>query len=299
MIDKLPESTSTLVRNPASPHEAVGSHPVSETLRIPLAARALGDRLFPDVAVKDTYARNALDRLGDDGSRWLKDRHTVYGVLSRTRTFRDLASSYLSRHPAGHVVNLGSGLSHYFQWLDNTHAHMTDADLPDVIALRRELLGPPGERHVLSDLDLSEPGWWDRLGLVANRAGPPIFLMSEGVMMYLPPKVVSAVLAEFGERAPAGSVLAFDALFWLAAGRARQHASVRQTQAEFAWGPRRLDDVTRPHPRLRLANVHRVMEGYGLPFSFLGPASRLLLRVPFYGLYELRVGEDGLEYRGR
>lgn len=267
----------------------LAAHAVSDTLRIPLAGRALGDALFPEIAVNDVCARAALKRLGDDGSRWLKDRHSVYGVLARTRIFRDLARTYLARQPAGHVVNLGSGLSHYFQWLDNGRARMTDADLADVIALRRDLLGPPGDRHVLSDLDLDQPGWWDRLGLPRDRAAEPVFVMCEGVLMYLQPGTVAAVLSEFGERAPAGSVFAFDAMCWLVAGRARRHPSVRHTQAEFAWGPRRTADVARAHPRLQLAAAHKVMEPYGLPYSILGPLTRRLLGVSFYALYELQA----------
>lgn len=271
---------------------AVAAHAVSDTLRIPLAARALGGTLFPQRAVHDACAADALARLGDDGSLWLKDRHSVYGILARTRIFRDLARAYLQAHPAGRVVNLGCGLSHYFQWLDNGQARMTDADLPDVIALRRELLPPPGERHDLAELDLCQPGWWDRLGLPAGRDAAPVFLMSEGVLMYLRPEAVAAILAEFGARAPAGSVFAFDAMCWLAAGRARQHPSVRHTQAEFAWGPRRTGDLARAHPRLRLAQAHEVMEPYGWPYSVIGPTSRLFLGVPFYALYELRAGDD-------
>jgi len=262
---------------------------ISDTLRIPLAARALGATLFPRMAVGDARAREALARLGDDGRLWLEDRHSVYGVLSRTRIFRGIAAAYLARDPAGHVVNLGCGLSHYFQWLDNGRAHMTDADLPDVVAQRRELLGPPGDRNTLAGVDLCEPGWWDRLELPPTRTGAPVCLMSEGVLMYLQPAVVEAVLAEFGDRAPAGSVFAFDAMCWLAAGRARRHPSVRHTGAEFAWGPRRIADVTRPHSRLRLAAAHKVMEGYGLPYSLFGPAFRFVLGVPFYALYELHA----------
>lgn len=152
----------------------VAAQAISDTLRIPLAARAFGDALFPQVEVRDASARDALARLGDDGRRWIADRHSVYGVLSRTRIFRGLALACLQRHPAGHVVNLGCGLSHYFQWLDNGQARMTDADLPDVIALRRAVLGPPGERHALVGPDLCQPGWWDRPSLPGTfvPAGP-------------------------------------------------------------------------------------------------------------------------------
>lgn len=269
---------------PPAPLSAVPS-----TLRIPLAARALGDTLFPRMAVGDAHAGRWLAAMGDDGRQWLEDRASVYGVLARTRVFRELASSHLSRHPAGHVVNLGCGLSHYFQWLDNGRSRMTDADLPEVVDLRRRLAGSPGERQMLAELDLCRPGWWDRLHLAPGRGSEPVFLMSEGVLMYLPPASVTAILAEFGERAPAGSVFAFDAMCWLAAGRARQHPSVRHTQAEFTWGPRRPSDLTRPHPRLRLAAVHQVMEGYNPLYAAMGSAFRLLLGVPFYALYELRA----------
>jgi len=266
--------------------------PVSDTLRIPLAARALGHIQFPRMAVNDAIAEHALAKLGDDGGLWLRDRQSVYGVLARTAIFRDLALAYLSRHPAGHVVNLGCGLSHYFQWLDNGQARMTDADLPDVVALRRELLGPTGERQYLAALDLARPGWWDTLGLPTNRDGEPVFLMSEGVFMYLQPPVAAAVLEEFGRRAPAGSTLAFDAMCWLATGRARRHSSVRHTAAEFAWGPRRPSDLTAPHTRLRLAAAHKVMEGYGMPYRALGPLFRLVLGVPFYAVYELKTQDS-------
>ncbi|MDN7430767.1 class I SAM-dependent methyltransferase [Burkholderia sp. AU45388] len=271
---------------------AVTAHAISDTLRIPLAARALGDSLFPEVAVHDASARDALARLGDDGSLWLKQRSTVYGVLARICVFRDLALDYLKDHPAGHVVNLGCGLSHYFQWLDNGQARMTDADLPDVIALRRAFLGLPGERHALLDLDLCQPGWWDRLGLPKARDAAPVFLMSEGVLMYLPATAVSAILAEFGERASAGSVFAFDSMCWLVAGRGKQHPSIRHTHTEISWGLRRPADLLEPHPRLRLAAAHRVMEGYGLPHSILGPMFRGVLRVPLYAVYELRTRDD-------
>ncbi|WP_339139243.1 hypothetical protein [Kerstersia gyiorum] len=42
---------------------------VPSTLRIPLAARALGGTLFPQMAVDDRYATDALAPMGDDGQQ--------------------------------------------------------------------------------------------------------------------------------------------------------------------------------------------------------------------------------------
>ncbi|MFT3717827.1 class I SAM-dependent methyltransferase [Pseudorhodoferax sp.] len=261
------------------------------TLRIPLAARAHGDALFPQVAIGDVHARAWLDAIGDDGQDWLDDRPSVYGVLARTRVFRERALDYLARHPAGQVVNLGCGLSHYFQWLDNGRCRMVEGDLEEVVAIRRQLPGggPDGRRHRLAVLDIGQPGWWDRLGLAPDRQGAPVFLMCEGVLMYLPPATVRGILAEFGARAPAGSVFVFDALSGLASGNARLHASVRHTAAEFSWGPLRIAELTAPHGRLQLEAVHMVMEGYDPLYAVMGHSFRLFMGVPFYALYELHA----------
>lgn len=266
---------------------------VPSTLRIPLAVRAHGDALFPQVAVGDAHAAAMLATLGDDGALWLRDRRSVYGILARTRCFRELMRQYLTAFPDGHVVNLGCGLAHYFQWLDNGRARMTDADLAEVLAIRRALLPPADGRHELCEIDLTSADWWDALGLPVRPRGQPVFLLAEGVLMYLEPPMVRAVLETFGQRAPAGSRFAFDAMCWLAAGRARRHPSVRHTAAEFHWGPRRLGELTAPSPRLRLTAAHPVMEGYGMPFSLMAAMFRAVSGVPFYALYELHTSDTG------
>lgn len=138
-------------------------------------------------------------------------------------------------------------------------------------------------------MDLTAAGWWDRLDLADGPGDAPVFLMAEGVLMYLQPSTVNHLLKTFGERAPEGSVLAFDAMCWLAAGRAKQHPSVKHTEAEFHWGPRRTAELTAVSPRLKLSGTHTVMEGYGLPYSWIGPSFHWMLGVPFYALYELAI----------
>lgn len=262
---------------------------VPSTLHIPLAARALGDRLFPDLAVEDRHAAKALSHMGDDGGQWLQDRQSIYGVLARTRCFRDLAQAFLKKTPAAQVANLGCGLSDYLQWLENDRLRMIDADLPEVMAIRRELLPARHKRHRLAELDLTSPDWWDALGLPAQPKGDPVFLMSEGVFMYLQPAIVKSVLATFGERAPAGSVLAFDVMCWLAIGRAKQHPLVRHTDAQFHWGPCTLADLTRPHKRLRLQAAHPIMENYSWFYQWLEPWFLAVAGVPLYAVYALRT----------
>ncbi len=285
----MPSVTSRAQASQADPrlhYDALAAVP--STLRIPLAARAFGDAMFPGVAAGDAHAARMMAELDDDGQTWLEDPACVYGVLARTRCFRDVAQGYLQMQPAGLVVNLGCGLSHYFQWLDNGRARMIDADLPEVLAMRDLLLPPATTRHTQQMLDLRGGDWWPSLAL-PDRDGTPICLLSEGVLMYLTPVQVHALIHTLGERAPAGSVFAFDALCWLTVGQAQAHPLVRHTAAEFTWGPRGLAELREAHPRVRLAAVHEVMDGFSTGHSFAGSAFRFFTGVPFYAVYVLKV----------
>ena len=266
--------------------------PVPSTLRVPLAARAFGDALFPRMAVEDGRARALMDALGDNGARWLHDRFTVFAILARTRRIRELAKGYLATHPDGHIVNLGCGLSDYFQWLDNGQARLTEADLAPVLALRRQLLPLEGERRHLLEVDATADDWWEALKLPDRRHEPkagPIFLLTEGLLMYLKPEQVAAILARFGACAPLGSTFTFDAMCWLASGQAWQHPSIGPTRAEFHWGPRHLSDLTDPSPDLSLDSVASLLEPYGLPYSLVDPGFRLMFGVPIYAVYQVQA----------
>ena len=266
--------------------------PVPSTLRVPLAARAFGDALFPRMAVGDAHARALMDALHDDGGQWLQDRYTVFAILARTRRIRELAEEYLAEHPDGRLVNIACGLSDYFQWLDNGRAHITEADLPEVLALRRQLLATDLPRRSLLEVDATASDWWERLGLPDRRVDPqatPFFLLTEGLLMYLEPAQVAGLLATFGERAPFGSSFNFDAMCWLASGRAGQHPAIAPTMAEFHWGLRHLSDLTDPSPHLKLGSVSSVLEPYGMPYSIIDPGFRLMFGVPIYAVYQVKV----------
>lgn len=268
---------------------------VPSTLAIPLAARAYGGTLYPALDPGDAHAARALALLGDEGHHWLSDEATVFGILVRTGLLRAQARAFFERHPCALGASLGCGLSDYFQWLDTGCNRWLDADLPEVIALRERLQLPPAARRRLCAVDLCEPDWWERLGLPCGGDAPPLLLICEGVLMYLQPRQVQALLRCFGEHAPTGSLLLLDAMSWIAPGHAEFNPSVRRTGAQFHWGLRRLGELTAPHPRLRLRSQHSVMEGYGFPYAQWGPLFRWLWGVPLYGLYGLEAGPPAPE----
>jgi O-methyltransferase involved in polyketide biosynthesis len=261
--------------------------PVCRTLLIPLAARAHAARLCPQLDVGDRYAAAglALFEHGADED-WLEDRASVHAVLVRTAILRELAHAFFEQHPRSLGVNLGCGLSHYFQWLDTGRNRWIDADLPVVTALRADMPWPHHPRRHDRTVDLAdEAHWWDTLGLPPTRNAAPVLMLAEGLLPYLQPEHATGLLRTFGERAPAGSTLIFDAVCALASGWAELHPAVGPTGAQFRWGPRALADLTAPHERLRLLSEHRVMESFGFPYAQTWPWFRWLTGVPFYEVY--------------
>lgn len=254
---------------------------VPATLRIPLAARAFGDEMFPAMAVHDRSAAAAMAAIGDAGTDWLADRASVFGVLARTQAFRMLALSFFARHPRGTGVDLGCGLADYFQWLDQGRNRWVDADLPEVMAIRRHVMSSTAPHQRLAAVDLRQPGWWAALQLPEHHRS---FLMCEGVLMYFKPEEVHAFFDEVCRHAAPGTELVFDAMCWMAVGRASRHALVRQTSAEFLWGPRRLSDITDAHPKLRLDLEQPVMDSYSVAYDWFGSALRWLTGAPMYSV---------------
>lgn len=271
-----------------SPRAAAGAlTPVAQTLLIPLAARAHGERLFPQMAVHDSCANAALGKLDLELDDYLDDPLSVYGVLARTHILRQLTLDFFIRHPHGWAANLGCGLSCYFQWLDRGHNQWLDADLPEVIALRESLLPSLGQHHRNAVVDLRQPHWWHALGLPQGPHAPAVLVLLEGVLMYLRPDEVRQILREFATHAPAGSEIVFDSLSWMATGWAAMHPSVSHTQAQFLWGARQMSDFTSAHARLRLLSEHSVLDGYDAATALLCPMFRACWGVPMYAIIRL------------
>jgi O-methyltransferase involved in polyketide biosynthesis len=82
-----------------------------------------------------------------------------------------------------------------------------DLDLPEVIDLRRKLIGPEGERHHLLGCSAFENAWREA---VSARGPRPFLFLAEGVFMYFTEAQVRGLLLALRDRFP-GAELAFDA----------------------------------------------------------------------------------------
>lgn len=264
---------------------------VSSTLLIPLIARARGGDIYPWLDPGDVQAQHVMARFGHDVDPLLQDRSAMLNVLWRTRLMKRLAEDFFQHHPASQGINLGAGLSDYFQWLNNGHNRWLDADLEGVVTLRHLLL--PEHSATASDvcIDLTQRGWWEQLGLNDRATREPMLLLCEGVLMYLTPTQVRAFFNEIGNNAPEGSELICDFMTPMGIGHAHMAPSVSGTGAQFRWGAHNALEIAHFHPRLELLAQHTVAELYGWAYCWAEMCMTPWTGGPLYGVAHLQIAQ--------
>src|SRR5512139_663955 len=190
---------------------------VPKTLLIPLCYRAM-ETQRPDALIKDEKAVELVKQLSSDGpirydSDWIKqtpmaEANKVMRIML-TREMDRYARDFLSRHPEAVVVHIGCGLDTRFARVAerNSQVEWYDLDLPDVIELRRKLVGGEGARHHFLACSVLESAWLDTVS--AHRQRPFLFL-AEGVFMYFEETQVKSLVLMLHDRFP-GAELVFDA----------------------------------------------------------------------------------------
>lgn len=161
-------------------------------------AESIVDRLRPRLADSaDPFLRGLAHKP-------LRDELVVHIAL-RTRRYDAYAREFAERNPGACVVNLGCGLDTRFHRIDDGRLRLLDLDLPEVIALKRELVEET-DRYRFVGQSVLESTWLDRLA--AEQHGPFLFL-AEGLFMYLPPEGVRELILAFQSRFP-GCELVFE-----------------------------------------------------------------------------------------
>ena len=156
---------------------------VQETLVIPLFGRKICSEHFPKL-FQDLEAEricNSLDYDFADKEKMMNSAAGLFGALEVAQRQYDVACEvrdYLAGHPCAAVVNLGCGLDDTFRKCDNGTCRGYNIDMPDVIAIRNDLL-PAGDREENLAFDLNDFSWMNRI----NASGGAVFFAT-GVFYY-------------------------------------------------------------------------------------------------------------------
>jgi O-methyltransferase involved in polyketide biosynthesis len=190
--------------------ESHGQSNIPETYLAPLYWRAVESQR-PDALIWDEEAVALVTQSGLDFSQVRQIRMPALLNVMRnlfTREFDRYARDFLGRHPDAVVVHIGCGLYSRFDRVAkrNSRVEWYDLDLPEVIELRRELLGDAGGRYHLLACSVLEDAWLEAVKVHSPR---PFLFLAETVFVYLTEAQVKALVLTLRDHFP-GAELVFD-----------------------------------------------------------------------------------------
>jgi O-methyltransferase involved in polyketide biosynthesis len=110
---------------------------------------------------------------------------------------------WLTRHPDGFVVSLGEGLETQVRRVDNGQMRWLSVDLPAAMRMREYFL-PPTDRFRHIAVSALDKAWMDEVDTAAG-----VFIVAQGLFMYLEPNAVRDLLVGIADRFP-GAEIVFD-----------------------------------------------------------------------------------------
>ncbi|SDK21468.1 class I SAM-dependent methyltransferase [Streptomyces indicus] len=264
---------------------------VQETLLIPLYGRAVENRKA-EPALRDPRAEEIVSAIDYDFDRFA-ELPSLLGTVLRTSLFDRWARDFLTAHPDGTVVEIGTGLNTRYERVDNGRAHWFELDLPDVIALRRRFFTDTPRRRMIA-ASVTDGGWAD---VVRERAAGPYLFSAEAVLPFLGEPEVRAVVDLIADRFP-GSLLALDTAGPGIITTQDRHDALSKVEARMCWSCADPAGLARWRPGAQLRATHTLtslpQEMYeALPAAYremlTGLAAQRLAQVEEYRLNLLRL----------
>jgi methyltransferase (TIGR00027 family) len=254
---------------------------VSETLLITLYIRAVESQR-PDALIKDERAEALVRQLDQESLQKtlaLTDNFSRVAVILKSREFDRFAQDFLRRHPDAVVVHIGCGLDTRFERVDNGQVEWYDLDLPDVIELRRKLIGGEGARHHFLAGSVLDSAWLDTVSVHRQR---PFLFLAEGVFMYLEGAQVKSLVLTLRDRFP-GAELVFDAFSPFM--RWAHNFKVTRTGigAYLHWALKHSQDLERWGDGIRLLDER-------FPFQYPEPRMRRALQIRLFPFLATAIG---------
>jgi O-methyltransferase involved in polyketide biosynthesis len=129
--------------------------------------------------------------------------HPAGSLAARATEIDRALRQWLERHPDGFVVSLGEGLETQGRRVDNGRMRWLSVDLPDAMRVRERFLRPT-DRFRHSAVSALDPAWMDTVDPSSG-----VFIVAQGLLMYLEPEAVRQLLAGIADRFP-GAEMVFD-----------------------------------------------------------------------------------------
>jgi O-methyltransferase involved in polyketide biosynthesis len=248
---------------------------VPATSLITLYLRAMESQR-PDALMKDEQAVAVVDQLDQEFLQktlpLTEDSGRVVMIL-KTREFDRFTQDFLARHPDAVVVHVGCGLDTRFERVcsdrpGNDQIEWYDLDLPEVIELRRRLVGGEGARRYFLACSVFDNTWLDAVSVHRPR---PFLFLAEGLFMYFQEAQVKSLVLTMKEHFP-GAELVFDAYSPFLRWAHNLRVARKRIGAPLHWALKHAQDLECWGDGIRLIEAR-------YPFQYSEPRLRRVLKV--------------------
>ena len=176
---------------------------LEKTLVVPLWHRAQASKAHPEL-LNDVKAIELVNHL-DYNFSIFEQRFTVedsFRSAARARQFDDKLRAYMSTHPDASIMNLGAGLDTAFYRVDNGSIEWYDLDLPNVIALRKQLL-PETNRVKYIAKSLFDISWCADMEHTDNG----IFIVAKGILWFFEEAEIKRFFSSLADALPGAELI--------------------------------------------------------------------------------------------
>jgi O-methyltransferase involved in polyketide biosynthesis len=166
---------------------------VSRTAILTLIARVVASEkqnaFFNDPLVV-TCLDGLISKASEEEKRWIIREMRIYGGIQahhaidgakRAKVFDDSANHFIADNPGCTVINLGCGFDTRFWRITSENCRYFELDLPEVVALKREILGDQ-LGYELIGCSVLDASWIDQVTANGNSR---FLLLAEGLFPYL------------------------------------------------------------------------------------------------------------------
>ncbi len=206
--------------------------------------------------IEDPVAAEWVSRIDYDFSRFDDSELNHFAVAIRTEILDDYSRAFLEQYPAATVINIAAGLDTRFYRMDNSQLTWIELDLPESMAVRRQLMEET-ERHKTIVASALDTDWMDEL----QRDSPVLFII-EGLLMYLTEEQIVGMLSAITERFPQAEFL----MEVIGVGQSKNthlNDAISKTDAQFQFGIRDVSQMGTWHPKLKFVDYVSIYDRYG------------------------------------
>lgn len=207
---------------------------IPETMLATLYIRAL-ETQRPDALLKDDKALELLRKFGPAFERVRRirmDEEDRVAIILRNREIDNLIRDFVARREPVTVVHLGCGLDARFDRVDDGKLEWYDLDVPEVIELRRQLLGGDAPRYHLLAGSAFRHDWFSEVGASPERA---FLFVAEGLFQYFHEEQVRSLVVSLHHDFP-GSEIVFDAFSPLVVHGNNLRMRISHMGVRYHWG---------------------------------------------------------------